>query len=249
MIKCAHGVFKRELGPTIKKLDDDGLFMKNRVVSPSKRTGPKGRFNTGSTCKVALRPTGNGTKCPPGHYVRPNTKGQACCYKIPKISKGTTKTMTAAYTKWGYTVPASVKELFGIKNGVAPATPNASTAPRIERMVASMRQRNGTTKPFETIRIAGRQCERYSLKELRDMIVESKIVMDASKLKKDAICAKRQRRYLGNAAYVPRVKGAEIHPGRIGKRLMQSFPKQYLVNVAKAMNNSCLLYTSDAADE
>jgi ribosomal protein S4 len=80
---------------------------------------PKAVSKERSTAKNPPDPPGsfNG-KCQPGMYVRPNAQGFPSCYKVPKITASSRRTVIEAYKKAGQEIPERVRALFDIKTQV-----------------------------------------------------------------------------------------------------------------------------------
>jgi hypothetical protein len=115
-----------------------------------------------STAKNPPDPPGsfNG-RCPTGFYVRPNTQGFPSCYKIPKITPSSKKTVLESYKKAGQEIPERVRTIFGI---VAAVNTTKKVPLRIEKQVFAPVLK--TARAQDVLMIGGRSAARMTEDEL-----------------------------------------------------------------------------------
>jgi len=96
-------------------------------------------------------------KCKHGYYCRPNAQGFPTCYKIPRITESSRKTVIEAYK--GIPIPKSVKELFKIEE-----------VKEVEKLVEiKFEKQEYKGKILDVLKIGGRQCARLTEDQLEDV--------------------------------------------------------------------------------
>jgi hypothetical protein len=104
-----------------------------------------------------------------GFYVKPGVGGAPYFYKMPKGVKEARKTVVAAYQKAGVRIPPTVKALFGI-----------NTSPEIQH---EKRTHYVNTNAKGTLRINGKQYDRYTREELLRVARNLNIASVSNKMK------------------------------------------------------------------
>jgi hypothetical protein len=108
-----------------------------------------------------------------GYYVKPGVGGAPYFYKIPKGIREARKTVVAAYQKAGVKIPATVKALFEMD-----ASPEALHAKRTHYV---------NTNSRGTLRINGKQYDRYTREELLRVARNLDIASVSNKMKLENI--------------------------------------------------------------
>lgn len=147
--------------------------------------------------------------CPEGMFVFPSKKGVPCCKAVPKYhkSKAFRESVTRRYGVVKRDLPPKVRALFGEPSRPLPkADANGPLTLQVSGR-GSMKKR-GAQDIYKGFYINGKECYRYSAKEIKDM--GRSLGLDVSSLRKGAnICKEIDVRSRARGFGVNRTNGYE----------------------------------------